>query len=425
MSRLIEQYEYNTKAGSHFEGADALPDEAPASYPARYIAYYLPQFHAIPENDEAWGPGFTEWTNVTKALPRYAGHHQPRLPADLGFYDLSLRGTLERQVGLAKQAGVFGFCLHYYWFSGRTVLETPLRLILENSDLDIPFFLNWANENWSRRWDGSESDIILEQRYEADDPVRFAEALIDVVRDPRYIRIGGRPVIMLYRPSVVPNLARVLQLWRETFADASIEPPYLIMPQAFDQEDPAVFGMDAAAGFPPHKFKEHIPNLRRMISLLDPDYLGNVKSYDQLVELALANRPDGFRYFPAVCPSWDNEARRARRSLSFFGADPHKYGQWLRAATRQAIEGAANPEEQMVFINAWNEWAEGAYLEPDRHFGYAYAAETRRSLDSFAAAQRPPSGISPPHAKPHLATRVSRLHYPVNRGRELVRKHLG
>lgn len=420
VSKLIDQYEHNVSRGPHYEGIDSLGKDQAMDHSVRYIAYYLPQFHAIPENDKWWGTGFTDWTNVTKVLPRYIGHYQPRLPADLGFYDLANAETLRRQVSLAKRGGIYGFCIHNYWFSGKLVLETPLRLLLENPDIDMPFCLNWANESWSRRWDGSENDVLLEQHYGPRDDVRYVESVTEAVRDRRYIRINGRPLLMLYRPGVVPDARATVERWRDYFMSIGLGDPYILMAQAFGDNDPRVHGMDAAAGFPPHNGGWDIPNEKRELSLLDQRYAGHIASYDRLAAVIGANRPTDFRLFPGVCPQWDNEARKPGRGFSFHGSTPAKYGAWLKRASGYAAT-APTADERIVFINAWNEWAEGAYLEPDRHFGFAYLAETRRVLDGLAcpggsnASECNHSVRLPPDLSPRFVRRA------VNRAKALFR----
>jgi lipopolysaccharide biosynthesis protein len=370
--------------------------------------YYLPQFHAVPENDTFWGNGFTEWTNTTKALPRYVGHYQPRLPADLGFYDLSQAETIRRQLELSRRAGIYGFCIHYYWFSGTSVLSTPLKIILENPDIDIKFFLNWANESWSRRWDGSESDVLLHQRYDDDDVLRFAESILSAVTDPRYIRVNGRPAIMIYRPGEIPDIQAKIKRWREFFIDRGAGDPYLIIPQAFGDNDPRKFGVDAAAGFPPHNNGWEVANDRNFVELLDPWYEGNIKSYDTMVEKHKSRKPSEFRLFPGVCPGWDNEPRKIGRGVSFYGANPAKYGEWLYSSATEALKAPA--DERIIFINAWNEWAEGAYLEPDRHFGFAYLAETRRVIDRLSGVT-PIGTAAPAAAQSPFTTKLSKLNW--------------
>jgi hypothetical protein len=383
VSDIARQHEYNTSRSKHYKSVSDLPETFPKDYPVRYIAYYLPQFHAIPENDAWWGPGFTEWTNVTKALPRYLGHRQPRLPDVSGFYDLSNPDHIRHQVSLAKRGGVYGFCIHNYWFSGRRILERPLRLILDNKDIDIPFCSNWANESWSRRWDGSESEILIKQQYASGEDVQYAEYITELISDPRYITIDGRPLIMLYRAGHLPDALASTDRWRQVFLKAGFPNPYLVMAQAFGNDDPRLFGFDAAAGFPPHGVGAFPRNICPWLRLFDQTFAGKVFPYDKIAARGIANAPSEFRLFPGVCPDWDNEARRTNRGHSLAGSTPQAYGKWLRSASETALK-VPTKDERIVFINAWNEWAEGAYLEPDTHYGCAYLLETSRVLESLS-----------------------------------------
>jgi len=256
---LLEQLRINTMPGPDYE-ADGDDLALPSPPPVRLIAYYLPQFHPIPENDRWWGKGFTEWTNVTKALPQYVGHYQPRLPDGLGFYDLRLPENLAAQASLARRYGIGGFCIHYYWFGGRRLLETPLAMLLRHPEIDLPFCLNWANEPWSRVWDGSERQLLMEQQHSPEDDLAFAAAIEPVMADPRYIRISGRPLFMLYRPGLLPDAAATVARWRDYFSARGLADPYIVMPQAFGDTDPRVYGMDAATGFPPHPFGWDLPS---------------------------------------------------------------------------------------------------------------------------------------------------------------------
>jgi lipopolysaccharide biosynthesis protein len=425
MTSVHDHYEFYGKSGPLFEGESCLPVDGPSSYTARYIAYYLPQFHAIPENDKWWGKGFTEWTNVANALPRFAGHYQPRRPADLGFYSLSNVDTIRAQASLAKRGGVFGFCIHDYWFSGKKLLEAPLNTILGEPNIDLRFCLNWANESWTRRWDGTEEAVLMRQEYKAEDAIAYAASILPAISDPRYIRIRGRPLLMIYRPSVLPDAQTRIDTLRNFVVKSGFENPFIVMPQAFGNYDPAEYGLDGAAGFPPHGCRPSLKNHRGSLRLLDPKFAGTAFSYTELAERILQNPGQGFRLFPGVCPNWDNEARRGRASQVFFGSTPKQYGRWLRAASEQTCQ-ADSPDERIVFINAWNEWAEGTYLEPDRHFGYAYLAETRRVLDGLGNLQQPQQDAAihyPP--KPFRAVRSWQrelVNFPRRAGRALLRR---
>jgi lipopolysaccharide biosynthesis protein len=379
---LLAQIQLNRAPGPDYE-EDAGDISLPAQFPVRLITYYLPQFHPIPENDLWWGKGFTEWTNVTKALPRFVGHYQPRLPGGLGFYDLRLVENLRQQAMLAKRHGIGGFCFHYYWFGGRRLLDTPLELLLSHPDIGLPFCINWANGGWTRTWDGCDKMVLIEQKHSAEDDLAIATALEPALRDPRYIRINGRPILMLYRPGLLPDAVATVARWRQHFVNSGIGDPYLVMPQAFGDDDPNVFNMDAAAGFPPHKFGWHLPSIAASLRLLDPRYRGRVASYEAMAQGAMAFRCDEYKLFHGVCPGWDNDARRPGRGITFVGSSPQKYGLWLENACRKALQ-ASSPDERIVFVNAWNEWAEGAHLEPDLHYGYAYLRETARVLNKLA-----------------------------------------
>jgi lipopolysaccharide biosynthesis protein len=416
---LRKQFTANTQPGP-FYADDVAGSPLDAAPILRMIAFYLPQFHRISENDKWWGKGFTEWTNVTKALPRFSGHYQPRLPADLGFYDLANPDTLQRQAVLARRYGIHGFCFHHYWFSGQRILERPLEMLIARPDIDLPFCVNWANENWSRRWDGYDQDVLLAQRHSPEDDIAFARSLEPLFRDPRYIRIQGRPLLMLYRPGILPAAAETVARWREHFTKAGLGDPYVVMAEAFNEGDPSKYGMDAAVGFPPFWAGWALPRLQSTLELFDPKFRGEVVDYEAMASATVAGyHATTAKLFPGVCPSWDNEARKPGRGFCFTGSTPRKYGAWLEAACDMALK-AEQPEERLVFINAWNEWAEGAYLEPDRHFGHAYLVETARVLNALRipgrVASRPAGARSVTHAGPLTGSPGARWRRLARRG---------
>jgi lipopolysaccharide biosynthesis protein len=359
----------------------------------RLLAFLLPQYHPIPENDRWWGEGFTEWRNVTRARPLFPGHYQPHLPADLGFYDLRLPEVREAQAELARRHGIHGFCYYHYWFNGRRVLERPFAEVLAAGKPDFRFCLCWANENWTRAWDGRENEILLEQHYSAEDDLAHIRALLPAFADGRYIRIGGRPLFLVYRTELLPDPRRTADIWREEAARAGIGDLYLARVENFVTGiDPRTIGFDAAVEFAPDgtrvgKMKFHGPVhrfLARSRVLPEAYAHSQVVNYRAMMLGMLAKADPGFKRFRCVTPMWDNTPRRENRSRIFVGSTPQLYGEWLVEAMRQTIEKLP-PDEQIVFVNAWNEWGEGCHLEPDLKWGRQYLEATRKALDSLAS----------------------------------------
>ncbi len=350
------------------------------------IAFYLPQFHPIHENDVWWGKGFTEWTNVSKAQPQFAGHYQPHLPAELGFYDLRVLDVQKRQIELARQYGIQGFCYYYYWFNGRKLLEHPLEQMLARPELDFPFCICWANESWSRCWDGLESDVLIQQRHSAEDDLAFIQEVTSLFTDSRYIRVGDRPLLVIYRPSLLPDPAATARRWRQYCRDCGVGEIVIAYTQSFDRIDPAAIGFDYAIEFSPNNIDTRI--ITSDIQPLNSNYAGTVYDYPNLVEKCRELPQPNYALFRSVCPGWDNEARKPGHGVTYAGATPALYRQWLKNACQYTSQN--HPVgEQFVFINAWNEWAEGAHLEPDRRYGYAWLQATAEALQQFPAGQLP------------------------------------
>jgi glycosyltransferase involved in cell wall biosynthesis len=380
-SREIKRF---TSAGPVFEEFTPVGRRRPRQ--AKVLAYYLPQYHAIPENDEWWGNGFTEWTNLARGVPRFSGHYQPRIPRDLGFYNLLSPETLRRQIELARGAGLFGFVFYFYWFNQRRLLEKPLDAFVADTTLDFPFCLMWTNENWTRRWDGFDDQVLIAQTYKSEDEQTLIETFLGYFRDPRYIRIGNRPLLMLYRPGLIPEAKQVIQRWRKLFAEIGNENPIIIMGQGFGDTDPREFGLDGAIEFPPHKLLQELLQhpINNQLKVLDPEFTGHVYSYDAVVENSLRETHPRFPLIKTVFPSWDNDARRQGSGVTIHGSTPAAYENWLseliKYAGRYPFMG-----EKFVCVSAWNEWAEGAYLEPDVHFGSAYLNATARAITGATA----------------------------------------
>lgn len=338
------------------------------------IANYLPQFHPIPENNAWWGCGFTEWTNVSRATPLFAGHRQPRLPSDLGFYDLRLAEIRQAQADLAKSYGVTAFSYYYYWFNGRRLLERPLNEVLSSGVPDFPFMICWANEPWSRNWDGLSKEVLVSQDYEPGWEDRFANDIAPLLRDPRYLRLNGRPVLAIYRMMHIPGPAEAMKRLRACLNERGIPDVHLIggwLRVGDDAELPLApeeLSLDAYFEFPPHGLPAKPLSIGP--SLQVPGFAANIADYGATVDAVidqLASGSEGFRY-RGVMAGWDNTARRGRNAYAFHGATPTSFRRWIRAAVNRARVEACEPETA-IFINAWNEWAEGTYLEPDKDFG--------------------------------------------------------
>ncbi len=347
---------------------------------ARLIAFYLPQFHAIAENDAWWGKGFTEWTNVGPAQPQFPGHHQPHEPVpELGQYNLLDTDVQRKQIELAQLYGIGGFCFYWYWFGGKRLLEKPVRNWLDNPDLDFPFCICWANENWSRRWDGLDQELLISQNHSPQDDLDFITELAPYLRDPRYIRIDGKPLILLYRPSLMPNVAETSARWRDWCRKNGVGEIYLAYPQSFETVDPAEYGFDAAVEFPPNNYAPD--NLTDRVPGLSPEFEGIIYDWRSYVERSRNYPMPDYKLFRSVCPSWDNTARRKNKGAIFANSNPAEYRIWLENAVTRTLADARTPDERVIFVNAWNEWAEGAHLEPDTKYGYAYLEASRAALN--------------------------------------------
>ncbi len=355
----------------------------------KLIAFYLPQFHPIPENDEWWGKGFTEWTNATRAKPLFRGHYQPHLPADLGFYDLRLPAARQAQADLAQEYGIHGFCYYHYWFNGRRVLERPFNEVLQSGKPDFPFCLCWANENWTRAWDGRTGENLLVQNYSEDDDRAHITWLVEAFSDPRYIQVDGKPLFLVYRAGLLPHPRRTAEIWREEALKLGIE-IFLCRVESLVAEkniDPADTGFDAAVDFQPdwsnlgqplHRSAWH--KILLSLGLTEKAYaVHNIFKYHQVVENMLKRPAPNYKRIPCINPSWDNSPRRKRDAVMLLDSTPEVYEEWLRQTIKM---GQSQNNEGLIFINAWNEWAEGNHLEPDQKFGRAYLEATRRALES-------------------------------------------
>lgn len=356
----------------------------------RSIAFYLPQFHPIPENDQWWGKGFTEWTNVTASTPRFPGHQQPHLPTDLGFYDLRLPEVMQAQAAMAQRYGIAGFCFYHYWFQGQRLLEKPVEAYLNLGKPDFPFCLCWANENWTRSWNGRDKDVLLQQTYSERDDIDHLEYLAPFLQDPRYIRIDGRPALLVYRVCNLPDPRATADRWRQTARALGIGDLCLLSIESVLEchRDPREIGFDYSVEFqpdwtllPPALRRSRRWRLLRRLNLSSRAFQDNrVMDYGSFVRSMTAKPIPDYPRFPCVTPAWDNSSRRPDNATILIESTPELYEEWLRHVVRELPR--RHLPEPILFLNAWNEWAEGCHLEPDRRWGHAYLEATQRALQA-------------------------------------------
>ena len=341
----------------------------------RPIALYLPQFHPTPENDQWWGKGFTEWTNVAKAKPLFSTHYQPQLPADLGFYDLRLQEARKAQADLAKQYGIYGFCYYHYWFEGKRILQKPLDDILSSREPSFPFMLCWANETWSRRWLGEEKEILIKQTYSEKDDMEHAEWLCEkVFSDERYITVNNRPAFIFYRPHDLPDYKKTIKIFKDIAKKNGINEPYLIASNSHTQQ---VAGFDHVMNFEPqlglllNAFNDYPSKKKWWSNFKMGIYSTTLKVYDyKVVKLVMAARTFPYKFLPCVFVGWDNTARRGKNGIIIRNQNKAVFKASLENAKKIISDYPA--DEKIIFINAWNEWAEGNHLEPCSKYGFEY-----------------------------------------------------
>lgn len=375
------KFYYEDRLEGNFKRAETDP---------RVMAIYLPQFHPFEQNDKAWGRGFTEWTNVTTGQPRFVGHQQPILPKDLGFYDLRLESKIKEQIDLAKKYGIHGFSFYYYWFSGKKIMDAPLESFMKHKEWDFNFSICWANENWTKRWDGRDSDVIIAQEYREEDPLAFIKDVEAILNDPRYVTEDGKPVLSVYRASELKDPKKYADVWREYFRKKYKKELHLVSCLSFDDQDPREYGFDAALDFAPLSafFKNKLfqgnqfPYIDISMKLLDVNFSGIVADYRTIALNDKLDKAFDFPTYPCVTPSWDNDARKKGKGFIYQNSSPDLYSHWLR---RVIANETAAKKAPLVFVNAWNEWAEGAIMEPSNHLGHAVLNRTAEVLSSFSA----------------------------------------
>ena len=372
-------YEPDKEYENTFESASST--ERDISDPIiKLLAFYLPQFHPIPENDKWWGKGFTDWHKVTSAKPQFEGHYQPHLPADLGFYDLRIPEVMIEQIEMAKNFGIYGFCFYYYWFDRKRLLEKPLDMFLKHKEWNFNFCVCWANENWTRRWDGYDKEILIAQNHSPEDDMAFIEDVSKYFQDSRYIRINGKPLLIIYRPQISPDIKASVKRWKEYYMSVYQEDLCLAMVQTFGKYDPNEFGFDYAIEFPPHNIS---PN--DITSTLNTtSFIGKVFDTESIIQNSVSklSRID-YNLFRGVMLNWDNTPRKGIFGDIYLNNTPEVYKAWLKEACEDTLKNKDNDSQKLVFINAWNEWAEGTHLEPDQKYGYAYLNATRKVLEEL------------------------------------------
>jgi hypothetical protein len=346
----------------------------------RTFAFYLPQFHPIAENDWAHGMGFTEWHNVVKAKPLFRNHYQPRMPGELGFYDLRAEEVLRRQIQLAQEHGISGFCFYYYYFGGKRLLYKPLENFIK-SDIDAPFMFLWANENWTKRWDGGDQDVIIAQHHSHADDLAFIRDLIPVFQDTRYVKIGGKPILLVYKTHLFPDISATTETWRAEIERHGFPGIFLVMVDDWisDLDHPRQFGFDASYEIPSNLVPEEVLSAEIGELGLDDDFAGRIVDYAKFAKFHLGRPFPSYKRFRTVMLPWDNTPRYGPRAMVHINGQGEAYKLWLLQAVLDTYRRHA-PDERLVFIHSWNEWCEGTYLEPDGKLGRWYLEQTRDAL---------------------------------------------
>lgn len=386
LKEYIDYVQNNQLDKSEFVELAEEGKEPPQSN-TKLISFYLPQFHSFPSNDDWFGRGFTEWTNATKTVPQYTGHYQPHLPIDVGFYNLETEQAMKRQIELAKQYGIYGFSFYYYWYSGKKIMEKPIQMFLENKSLDMPFFMFWANENWSHLWgNGAAEEILYKQEIIEGDAEKFMVDILPYMQDSRYIKIDNKPLLIIYNPEIYPLdvLTAFVDKIRQIAKDNGFNDLYIntimkpFMEPGVYKDYLKTIHFDGIVEFLPGCMHNLFKKIKKKI--YNPLFKGNCLDVEEFVESKRYLYDSDARVFKGLFPMWDNTARRCYKGATIFESSPKLYKKWLKDIINWTKKN--NPEnEQYVFINAWNEWAEGAHLEPDQKYGYAYLQATKEALE--------------------------------------------
>lgn len=346
----------------------------------KVMAYYLPQFHAIPENDEWWGDGFTEWVNVNRGRPMFKGHYQPHIPGELGYYNLVKdEGIQKKQAQLANEYNIYGMCYYYYWFNGKKLLEKPLENLMSDKSINTKFCICWANENWCRRWDGLEQEILMKQEHNVQSDKNFIYDILPILKDERYITIDNKPILLIYKSDLFPSFKSTVECWNKICIENGLTGLEVITVQTGGLEDPRKMGCKYAVEFPPHNIYSRALSAKSKVEELDEDFEGTILDYAEVAGIGMNKKAQPYTFFRGVMLSWDNTARRGTKSRIFYGSNPNEYKKWIASAVDFSIN-FYEEEERIIFINAWNEWAEGTHLEPDEKYGCKYLEVTKEVL---------------------------------------------
>ena len=351
----------------------------------RVIAYYLPQFHPIPENDSWWGKGFTEWTNVGKAKPLFKGHYQPRVPADLGYYDLRLPDVRERQAEMAREAGIEGFCYWHYWFAGKRLLERPFNEVLESGKPDFPFCLAWANESWTGVWNNDHNRILLKQTYPGIEDYReHFYANLKAFRDKRYIRIDGRLAFVVYKPLNLPEPRVFIDEWNRLAVENDLKGFYFVavsVNAAADMDRILKMGFDAVNSNRMLDAQVSISKAGRILKGISRKFFSGkltLTKYDyaDIISNWVKVADSHERVIPSILPNWDNSPRSGRKATIIYNSTPQLFEKHLS----ELLRVVSGKEHKLLFLKSWNEWAEGNYVEPDIKYGTQYLEILKKHL---------------------------------------------
>ncbi|NOE34269.1 glycoside hydrolase family 99-like domain-containing protein [Ruegeria sp. HKCCD7318] len=360
---------------------DYMPHETLETV-VKAIAFYLPEFHPFPEYDKLPGKRSTKWANVGKAYALFAGHHQPQYPIHLGYYDLSFPEVMEEQARLARNYGVSGFAYYLYWFGGKPLMEKPLEAMRNNPNVDMPYCMIWANENWTSRWDGLDQEIQIDKDHSLEDSHAMLEYLESFMKDPRYIRVNGRPLFIVCRAHLIPDFKKTIQMWREQAKEMGLKDLYVVSPLTVDSGTPEELGLDAAIQFPPHAVDAK--SVTKLVDNLEEGFQGGIYDYGDIVSKEVRKKPSAKKTFRTAMLSWDSTARWGLKASIFTDFSLTRYSQWLSANVENTVKNPdLTDDERIVFINAWNNWSEGTHLEPDQRYGYGYLDATRKVLANY------------------------------------------